>query len=78
MNASRVVASALDHMIVHVLLGMPPKSITLYASFSEVEMARCCVPDIEVASDFIVGLSGETEEDFRAPIELVGWTGFKN
>jgi len=35
------------------------------------DRARRIVPDIEIASDFIVGFPGETEEDFRQTIDLV-------
>ena len=33
--------------------------------------ARAAVPDLAVTSDLIVGFPGETEEDFRATVELV-------
>ena len=33
--------------------------------------AREIVPDIEIASDFIVGFPGETDEDFEATVSLV-------
>ncbi len=36
-----------------------------------VAAAREIVPAVEIASDFIVGFPGETEEDFEATIELV-------
>jgi len=35
------------------------------------DRARRIVPGIEIASDFIVGFPGETEEDFRQTVELV-------
>jgi len=38
--------------------------------------ARRFVPDIEIASDFIVGFPGETEEDFRQTVALVRSAGF--
>ncbi|MHC4075226.1 MAG: tRNA (N6-isopentenyl adenosine(37)-C2)-methylthiotransferase MiaB [Planctomycetota bacterium] len=40
--------------------------------------ARELVPDIAVAGDFIVGFSGETDEDFQASIELVKKARYKN
>jgi tRNA-2-methylthio-N6-dimethylallyladenosine synthase len=36
-----------------------------------VEMARSLVPDITIASDFIVGFPGETEDDFEDTVSLV-------
>jgi len=36
-----------------------------------VAAARATVPDIEIASDFIVGFPGETDEDFEATVSLV-------
>ena len=36
-----------------------------------VASARAHVPDIEIASDFIVGFPGETDEDFEATVSLV-------
>jgi tRNA-2-methylthio-N6-dimethylallyladenosine synthase len=36
-----------------------------------VASARASVPDIEIASDFIVGFPGETDEDFEATVSLV-------
>ncbi len=43
-----------------------------------VERVRERVPDAALASDFIVGFCGETEEDFEATCELVRWAQFKN
>jgi tRNA-2-methylthio-N6-dimethylallyladenosine synthase len=40
--------------------------------------ARQIVPDIAVAGDFIVGLPGETEEDFQASVALVRQVRYKN
>jgi len=42
------------------------------------ERARAIVPDIAIAGDFIVGFPGETEEDFRATVDLVEKAGYKN
>jgi len=36
-----------------------------------VAAARAAVPDVEIASDFIVGFPGETDEDFDATVSLV-------
>ncbi len=43
-----------------------------------IHRARDIVPGITVAGDFIVGFSGETEEDFRASCDLVRRTRYKN
>jgi tRNA-2-methylthio-N6-dimethylallyladenosine synthase len=41
-------------------------------------MTRQLVPEAAVTSDFIVGFSGETEEDFQATVDLVREGRFKN
>jgi len=43
-----------------------------------VEMARSLVPDITIASDFIVGFPGETEDDFEDTVSLVRDVRFQN
>jgi tRNA-2-methylthio-N6-dimethylallyladenosine synthase len=40
--------------------------------------ARTFMPDVSVASDFIVGFPTETEEDFTATMDLVRESRFKN
>ena len=42
------------------------------------DRARAIVPDISIAGDFIVGFSGETEEDFEATVDLVKKARYKN
>ena len=42
------------------------------------DTARRYVPDIALAGDFIVGFSGETEEDFAATVDLVRRVGYKS
>ncbi len=42
------------------------------------ERARAIVPGIAIAGDFIVGFPGETEEDFRASVDLVEKAKYKN
>jgi tRNA-2-methylthio-N6-dimethylallyladenosine synthase len=42
---------------------------------AEIRAAR---PDIALSSDFIVGFPGETEEDFRATVDLAEEVGFAN
>ncbi len=43
-----------------------------------VELARKQVPDIAIASDFIVGFPGETEEDFEDTVRLMETARFQN
>jgi tRNA-2-methylthio-N6-dimethylallyladenosine synthase len=43
---------------------------------SVIERVRVARPDIAITSDFIVGFPGETEEDFRATLDLVERVGF--
>jgi tRNA-2-methylthio-N6-dimethylallyladenosine synthase len=42
------------------------------------DRARSIVPDIALAGDFIVGFPGETEEDFRATVDLVRRARYRN
>ena len=42
------------------------------------DTARKYVPDIALASDFIVGFCGETEDDFQASVDLVRRVEFKS
>ena len=43
-----------------------------------IERIRAIIPDAAIASDFIVGFCGETDEDFQQSVELVRWARFKN
>lgn len=40
--------------------------------------AKAWIPDVAITSDFIVGFSGETEEDFQQTMDLVRECRFKN
>ena len=42
------------------------------------DKARCVVPEIAIAGDFIVGFPGETDEDFAATADLVREARYKN
>jgi len=42
------------------------------------DRARDIVPDVAVAGDFIVGFPGETDDDFRATVELVKKARYRN
>lgn len=41
-----------------------------------VEKVRAVCPDVALASDFIVGFPGETEQDFQATLDLISRLGF--
>jgi tRNA-2-methylthio-N6-dimethylallyladenosine synthase len=43
-----------------------------------IDRARAMMPDICIASDFIVGFPTETDEDFQASAELLKYCRFKN
>jgi tRNA-2-methylthio-N6-dimethylallyladenosine synthase len=43
-----------------------------------IERARRIVPDISLAGDFIVGFSGETDDEFAASVELLRRSRYKN
>ena len=43
-----------------------------------IEKAREILPNVSIASDFIVGFPGETDEDFQATVELIKKARFKN
>jgi tRNA-2-methylthio-N6-dimethylallyladenosine synthase len=43
-----------------------------------IDRARELMPDVSIASDFIVGFPTETEEDHQATLELIKYCGFKN
>jgi tRNA-2-methylthio-N6-dimethylallyladenosine synthase len=43
-----------------------------------IDELRAAVPDIALSTDLIVGFPGETEEDFRATLEMVERVGYDN
>ena len=43
-----------------------------------IETAKEIVPELAIASDFIVGFPGETEEDFQATVDLVTKARYRN
>ncbi len=43
-----------------------------------IDRARAMMPDVSIASDFIVGFPTETDEDFTASAELLRYCRFKN
>ena len=46
------------------------------AYLSLIDKIRAARPDIALSSDFIVGFPGETDEDFRATMRLIGDVGY--
>jgi len=55
------------------------KRLYTVAQYREMmERIWATVPDYAVSSDFIVGFSGETKDDFDKTCELVRWARFKN
>jgi tRNA-2-methylthio-N6-dimethylallyladenosine synthase len=51
-------------------------SVEEYRQF--IDRVRNHLPDAMIAGDFIVGFSGETEEDFQQSIELLRYCRYKN
>jgi tRNA-2-methylthio-N6-dimethylallyladenosine synthase len=43
-----------------------------------VERARAHMPDVCIASDFIVGFPTETDDEFQQTVDLLRWARFKN
>jgi tRNA-2-methylthio-N6-dimethylallyladenosine synthase len=43
-----------------------------------IDRARSLMPDISIASDFIVGFPTETEADHQSTLDLIRYCGFKN
>src|SRR5208282_205167 len=43
-----------------------------------IDRARAIIPDVALASDFIVGFPTETDEDFARTVELTKYCRFKN
>ena len=43
-----------------------------------IDRAREMMPDISIASDFIVGFPTETEDDHKSTLDLIRYCGFKN
>jgi tRNA-2-methylthio-N6-dimethylallyladenosine synthase len=43
-----------------------------------IERCRSYLPDVMIASDFIVGFPGETDADFAQTVDLLRWARFKN
>ena len=51
------------------------RSHTAASYLALIDRVRAVRPDIAISGDFIVGFPGETEEDFRATLDVVGAVG---
>ena len=60
------------------LLKLMNRGYTAGAYRDFIDRARALMPDVCIASDFIVGFPTETEEDFEATVKLVRHCRFKN
>src|SRR5258706_3148889 len=60
------------------ILKLMNRGYTSQAYRDFIDRAREMMPDISIASDFIVGFPTETEEDHRATLDLIRYCGFKN
>ena len=60
------------------VLGRMKRRYTAAEYLRTIEGIRRAVPDIAISSDFIVGFPGETEEEFRATLDLVREVRFSN
>src|SRR5204862_2450498 len=60
------------------ILKMMNRGYTAGAYYDFIDRARGYMPDISIASDFIVGFPTETEEDFEKSVAMVKRCRFKN
>ncbi len=60
------------------MLGMMNREYTVDQYLDFVSRARSWMPDVTIASDFIVGFPTETEEEFEATKDLIRRCRFKN
>jgi tRNA-2-methylthio-N6-dimethylallyladenosine synthase len=60
------------------ILRMMNRGYTAGQYLDFIDRARAYMPDISLASDFIVGFPTETDEDFAASVEMVRRCRFKN
>jgi tRNA-2-methylthio-N6-dimethylallyladenosine synthase len=52
------------------------RSHTVETYLATIERMRAARPDIALSGDFIVGFPGETEDDFRATLQIVDAVGY--
>jgi tRNA-2-methylthio-N6-dimethylallyladenosine synthase len=60
------------------ILKLMNRGYTAQAYRDFIDRAREMMPDISIASDFIVGFPTETEDDHRSTLDLIKYCGFKN
>jgi len=60
------------------MLKLMNRGYTARAYLDFIDRARGMMPDVSLASDFIVGFPTETEEDFAKTVELLKYCRFKN
>jgi tRNA-2-methylthio-N6-dimethylallyladenosine synthase len=60
------------------VLKLMNRGYTARAYTDFIDRARAMMPDVSIASDFIVGFPTETDEEFRQTIDLVRYCRFKN
>ncbi|HEV8379236.1 MAG TPA: MiaB/RimO family radical SAM methylthiotransferase, partial [Tepidisphaeraceae bacterium] len=60
------------------ILKLMNRGYTSQAYRDFINRAKDLMPDISIASDFIVGFPTETEEDHRSTLDLIRYCGFKN
>jgi tRNA-2-methylthio-N6-dimethylallyladenosine synthase len=60
------------------MLKLMNRGYTAQAYLDFIDRARAMMPDVSIASDFIVGFPTETEEEFQKTVELVRYCRFKN
>ena len=60
------------------ILKLMNRGYTAGAYYEFIDRARAMMPDVCLASDFIVGFPTETDEDFQKTVELVRYGRFKN
>jgi tRNA-2-methylthio-N6-dimethylallyladenosine synthase len=60
------------------VLGLMNRGYTVEQYLEFIDRARGFMPDVSIASDFIVGFPTETEEDFELTKDLIRRVGFKN
>jgi len=60
------------------MLKLMNRGYTAGAYLEFIDRARAMMPDVSIASDFIVGFPTETEEEFEQTVDLVRHCRFKN
>ena len=60
------------------ILKLMNRGYSAQAYLDFIDRARAMMPDVSIASDFIVGFPTETDEDFAKTVDLVRYCRFKN